>query len=170
MSDTDAVVVSVDVAVDPEAAFDVFTREIDSWWKTGPRYRFIAPWNGQMRFEPGVGGRLLEVCDLATFEVGKVLIWQPGKRLVFAWVLPNFDAGQSTEVEVRFEKSSGGTRVTLEHRGWDSLPEDAPARHGRIGSDFILMIGSNWASLLDFARKYMEKQTRTAIERERKEQ
>jgi hypothetical protein len=27
-----------------------------------------------------------------------------------------------TEVEVRFEPIYGGTRVVLEHRGWDALP------------------------------------------------
>jgi hypothetical protein len=30
---------SVGVAVPPEEAFDIFTREIDLWWRRGPRFR-----------------------------------------------------------------------------------------------------------------------------------
>jgi hypothetical protein len=30
------IVVSVDVEVDPDAAFDVFTSEIDAWYRRGP--------------------------------------------------------------------------------------------------------------------------------------
>jgi hypothetical protein len=32
-----------------------------------------------------------------------------------------------TEIEVRFVPVHGGTRVTLEHRGWERLPPDAVA-------------------------------------------
>jgi uncharacterized protein YndB with AHSA1/START domain len=36
---------------------------------------------------------------------------------VFTWKAPDWDA--PTEVEVRFTAEAGGTRVDLEHRGWD---------------------------------------------------
>ena len=39
-----------------------------------------------VRFEPGVGGRLVEVHDAATGEgrtMGDVTVWEPGARLVF---------------------------------------------------------------------------------------
>ena len=39
MSTTDSVEVTALVAVDPQFAFDVFTKETDLWWKRGPRYR-----------------------------------------------------------------------------------------------------------------------------------
>ena len=60
-----------------------------------------------MRFEGGEGGRLLEVyTDEAggAFEVGRVLAWKPGDRLVFEWRGNNFEPGLVTEVEVRFER------------------------------------------------------------------
>ena len=38
-----------------------------------------------------------------------------------------------TEVEVRFEAIASGTRVTLEHRGLDRLPDDVAARLARYG-------------------------------------
>ena len=56
---------SVDVTVPPDVAFDVFTREIDLWWRQGPRYRIAGKQRGQLNFEPGPGGRLWE-----TFPAG----------------------------------------------------------------------------------------------------
>ena len=39
--------------------------------------------------------------------------------------------GLVTEVEVRFEPAERGTRVTLEHRGWDRVPLENASRHDR---------------------------------------
>ena len=51
---------TIDVDVDPMTAFTAFTDEIDQWWGNGP----IDAWDSSRcigrRFEPGVGGRLLE--------------------------------------------------------------------------------------------------------------
>ena len=157
MKPKDAVTVSTSVAVDPETAFDVFTTEVDAWWRTGPKYRMDAKRNGAMRFEPYVGGRFLEVYDDATrdaFEIGKILVWKPGDRLVFEWRGSNFEADQKTEVEVRFEPSDEGTRVTLEHRGWDALPQDAPARHRLPEAEFYGLLGGIWVELLASMRRH----------------
>jgi hypothetical protein len=139
------------VAVAPEHAFELFTEQVDAWWKRGPRYRFRAGRDGTMRFEPGVGGRLVEVYDESAgdvYEVGRVRIWKPPERLVFDWRGNTFAPGERTEVEVWFEPVPGGTRVTIEHRGWDALPEDHPTRHGLRGEAFVSMIGLWWAELL----------------------
>ena len=86
MSDTVSVTVTTVVAVDPATAFEVFTDEIDAWWKTGPRYRVENKRKSSMRFTGGAGGRLLEEYDAAgddAFEHGRVLVWEPADRLVF---------------------------------------------------------------------------------------
>ncbi|MGH2899739.1 MAG: SRPBCC domain-containing protein, partial [Solirubrobacteraceae bacterium] len=135
------------VAVKPKEAFEIFTREVDAWWRRGPRFRTASTRPSAMRFEPGVGGRLLEIYNGASeevFEIGRVRVWEPGARLVFDWRAKNFLPGQITEVEVRFEPDAGGTRVTLEHRGWERIPREHPARHGLAGSAFSAMIGSFW--------------------------
>jgi uncharacterized protein YndB with AHSA1/START domain len=153
----DAVRVTTVVALDPAAAFHVFTAEVDAWWRRGPMYRFRTDRSGTMRFEPHVGGRLLEVYDEAAgdaYEVGRVLVWEPAARLVFTWRGVAFAPGQRTEVEVRFEAVESGTRVMLEHRGWDSLPAGHPARHGLAGPAFTRLIGQWWASLLLDARTH----------------
>jgi hypothetical protein len=143
------------VAVDPETAFELFTAEVDAWWRRGPRHRFSATRAGVMRFEPGVGGRLLEVYNDAqsnAYEVGRVLVWKPAERLVFEWRGVDFAPGESTEVEVRFQRVAGGTEVALEHRGWDKLRRDHPARHGLEGNAFTSMVGLWWAELLTLLR------------------
>ena len=152
MSRVEVATVTTLVAVDPATAFDVFTGEIGEWWKSGPRYRFDPERNGIMRFEPGAGGRLVEVHDQKSgegFEVGRVLVWEPGARLVFEFRARAFAPGERTEVDVRFEPAgSGRTRLTLEHRGWESLSADHPARRGWTGQAFTDLIGLFWADLL----------------------
>jgi len=59
----DSVSVSVLVAVDAATAFRAFTEDVDAWWGHGPRFRSCPGARSVMRFEPGVGGRLVEVWD-----------------------------------------------------------------------------------------------------------
>jgi uncharacterized protein YndB with AHSA1/START domain len=156
MGSADCVRVTTVVAADPATAFEVFTRELDAWWRHGPRFRHGRGRPSVMRFEAGEGGRLLEVYTDAAggaFEVGRVLAWKPADRLVLEWRGNDFEPGLVTEVEVRFEPAQGGTRVTLEHRGWDRVPVDHASRHGYGTSDaFTGMIGLWWGDLLTSLR------------------
>ncbi len=159
MSAADAVTVSIEVAVTPAVAFDVFTEDVDAWWQRGPRYRFLPPYAGVLRLERGVGGRLLhlrDADDADPFVVGHVQVWEPPERLVFSWRLPNFAPHQTTEVELRFEPVTEGTRVTLTHRGWDGVPDAHPARHGHVGRAFVLFKGHWWADVLGAAKRHAE--------------
>jgi hypothetical protein len=55
--------VSIHVNVDAVTAFEVFTGEIDSWYRRGP-HNFFDPVRAiAIKLEPGVGGRLLEMYD-----------------------------------------------------------------------------------------------------------
>ncbi|MCG8587680.1 MAG: SRPBCC domain-containing protein [Proteobacteria bacterium] len=150
-SSTDSVSVTTVVAVDPETAFEVFTEEVDAWWKHGKRFRTGERGASRMRFEPGVGGRLLEIFDAAAdpFVLGRITAWEPAKQLAFEMGGRDFGPGEKTEVDVRFEPADGGTRVTVEHRGWDAFPADHPVRHGLgTGGAFTSMMGVFWADLL----------------------
>jgi uncharacterized protein YndB with AHSA1/START domain len=155
---TQTVIVSIEVAAEPMLAFEVFTSQIDTWWLRGPKHRFRAPWNGTLVFEPGPTGRLLEqYADGTTFVIGRVTQWMPGERLVLSWRLPSFADTDSTEVDVRFETIDGGTRVSVEHRGWSTLRADHPARHGQRGRDYEYMKASLWADNLGSLRQYIAK-------------
>ncbi|HEY0447575.1 DUF4440 domain-containing protein [Actinophytocola sp.] len=107
---TDEAHVSVEVGIEPAVAFDVFTRETGAWWR---KDRALWGTGGPIRFEPGVGGRVLDADE----EVGRVKVWEPGPRLVFSYGGEHTGAEQ-TEVEVRFEAVDTGTRVVLRHYGW----------------------------------------------------
>jgi uncharacterized protein YndB with AHSA1/START domain len=136
---------SVEVPCDPGTAFQIFTADIGTWWQRGTRYWNDAGRGQELRLEPGVGGRLVEVYDPRTgagFEIGRVLVWEPGKRLVFTWRQDDWKPDEFTEVEVRFEPAGTGTRVTVEHRGWDRVPSAGPGLSAGYGH--------GWAELLGF--------------------
>lgn len=157
MNTAEIVTVTTVVAVDPATAFSVFTEEIAEWWKPKVGHLFRKDRTGAMKFEPGPGGRLLEVYADAPnepFEIGRILTWAPGEHLVFEWRQDGFAPHEVTEVDVRFEAVKSGTRVTLEHRGWDALTLDHPARHGYHGEAFTSMIGLRWADLLTALRAH----------------
>ena len=143
---TDCVTVSTVVAVSPAHAFQVFTEGIAFWWKPKARGLFRAGQTGTLAFRDG---RLLAIYPQGEpFEIGRVLAWEPAERLVVEWKQEGFAAEDRTEVEVLFEPVTAGTRVTVKHRGWDSLPANHPARHGYTGDAFLSMIGLRWADAL----------------------
>lgn len=144
-----AVIVSLRVNATPLEAFEVFTQEIGAWWKPSGLFQLTPRGDGALRFEPGEGGRL--VTDLPngkTFEIGQIITWQPGERLAFSWRQATFAANQVTQVEVRFEPIGQETRVTVEHRGWDAIPQDHAARHGFPLQVFQMRQGEHWRTLL----------------------
>ena len=117
---------SVMVACPPERAFEVFTREYARWWP------FATHSVGELEtetvaFEPGVGGRIYERTRAGTeYDWGTVLSWEPPARVVFTWH-PGMEPDTAQEVEVTFSAEGRGTRVVLEHRGWEKLPAEQAA-------------------------------------------
>ena len=158
-SQTDSVIVTTVVAVDPATAFEVFTNEVDAWWKHGPRFRTGREGESRIRFEPGVAGRLIEAFDedADPFVLGRITVWEPSKQLVFQMGGRDFAQGEETEVDVRFEAVAQGTRVTVEHRGWDAFPANHPVRHGLMGGAFTSMMGAFWGDLLVSHRAVCER-------------
>jgi uncharacterized protein YndB with AHSA1/START domain len=81
--------------------------------------------------ESHVGGRWYETgADGTEASWGKVLAWEPPRRMVLAWQLSasfSFDATLVTEVEIRFEAVEGNaTRVEFEHRNLERYGDAAP--------------------------------------------
>jgi uncharacterized protein YndB with AHSA1/START domain len=143
-----SVTVSIEVTVEPATAFEMFTEEIDRWWRPGPINWYDSRRAVSTRFEPGVGGRWLEIYDDDAgdvFVIGRVTAWEPGARLVVEYCDGDIDG---TEIDIRFIPVEGGTRVTLEHRGWEKLdPDHAARKRGakRSGWTNILSWYSDWA-------------------------
>jgi uncharacterized protein YndB with AHSA1/START domain len=128
---TSKVYIALRVPADPMRAFEAFTQEIAAWWRPSGLFQVAPGGDGELVFEPGVGGRLrTKLGNGEEFEIGRISVWEPGKRLVFAWRQASFEPEQSTEVEVRFEAVGDETRVSIEHRAWDTIPQRHAARHG----------------------------------------
>ena len=107
---TSRVFLALRVPADPARAFEAFTREIASWWQPHLLFQITPDGDGELAFEPGVGGRLVtRLHNGETFEIGRISVWDPGNRLVFTWRQASF---------------------SIEHRAWDMSPQRHAARHG----------------------------------------
>lgn len=143
---TSRVIVSVRAPTTPERAFDLFTREIGLWWRPNVLFRTTPKPPGTLMFDDG---RLVEqLADGTLFEIGRVLVWSPPERLSFTWRQASFPPDLVTEVEVCFERVGDGTRVTVEHRGFDRVPSDSAARHGFPDHALLARLGDWWRALL----------------------
>jgi uncharacterized protein YndB with AHSA1/START domain len=150
------VVVALRVPADPARAFAAFTDEIGRWWRPSPIFSFTPRAPGILSFEPGPAGRLIETRGKGrVFEIGRVKLWDPPRRLIFGWRQAAFAPDQDTEVEVTFEAVGPETRVTVEHRGWDSLPASHVARHGFPNALFLRRHAEWWQVLLAAMNAFM---------------
>jgi uncharacterized protein YndB with AHSA1/START domain len=136
-------VVTVDCAV--EEAFRVFTEDAMSWWPVARHS--IHETVREIVFEPGEGGEVYEVSTAG--EKGHwatVTGWDPPARLVLAWNILE-RPGEQTEVEVRFTPEGDGTRVELEHRGWETLAEAAAEKRADYDTGWGHVLGRYEARL-----------------------
>jgi SAM-dependent methyltransferase/uncharacterized protein YndB with AHSA1/START domain len=97
---------SLEVGLPPPAAFAVFVEELAA----GLARRGIT-------FDPDEGGRVVA----NEYDTGRVVAWEPGRRLLIEWHPASWEAEQVTEVEVTFAPFAGGTRLVLVLRGWAQL-------------------------------------------------
>jgi uncharacterized protein YndB with AHSA1/START domain len=140
---TSKVYVALRVKATPDRAFAAFVEEIAAWWRPSPLFQ-TTPRPGQLSFEPGEHGRLIETREGGkVFEIGRIRVWEPPHRLVFSWRQANFPLDLHTEVEVGFEAVGAETRVSVEHRGFDQAPQGA-ARHGFPDEVLLLRLAEFW--------------------------
>ncbi len=140
MSDSRSRSSEVEVSVDPATAFTAFTDELDLWWVRGPINSYDAGRLVEMRCEPGIGGRLLEVYDKTTgegLELARITAWEPGKRLCWQSSLDD------VRIDVRFDRTETGTLVRLQatipeggsDKGGTAFIRVTPAGSGRGSPD-----------------------------------
>ena len=120
----EAVRKSLVVECSPERAFEVFTREIGTWWPVH-EFKLADKDITEVVFEEKAGGRIFERhTDGSEDEWGHVLTWEPPNRFVMSW-FPTRTETDTTELEVRFTPEGDSTRVELEHRGWEIFAAEA---------------------------------------------
>jgi len=131
----------ISVARPPEDAFRVFTEGVASWWPA--RTHSV----GEERvetvvLEDSVGGRFYERLDDGTeHDWGVITTWNPPERLGMTWH-PGRGPETAQHVEIRFVAEGDGTRVELEHGGWEALGDEAEAMQANYGSE------SGWTAVL----------------------
>ena len=155
MTDASRVLVALRVPVPAARAFAAFTEQIAEWWQPNGLFQFTAGRTGDLAFEPGPDGRLVETYpDGSSFVIGHIRTWDPPRRLVLSWRHASFAADQETELHVRFDDAEdpagagAQTRVTVEHFGWDTIPTEHAARHGFPLGTFQLRFAQWWQALL----------------------
>lgn len=114
---------TVNVEASPEVAFKIYVEEIDQWWPWQGaqfRYTFAGPDRepDHILFEAQEDGRFYEIfADGTTYDIGRVIAYEPPDRLVYTWQDPDW-AGATT-IEVMFAAQGEGTLVTLRHWGFE---------------------------------------------------
>ena len=160
----DRVSASVFVDAPPDIAFEVFTEQIDRWWRHGLKFRHGVRGLSVLHLEPRLGGRLFETIGAPgdatghVVQTGVVTQWDPPRALRIDWRGSNFAPHEKTTVSVAFEPRRGGTQVTLEHAGWASLPPDHPVRHGQPVERFIASTGRWWSDLMTSLRQVADEE------------
>ena len=145
---TDPIVKTVDVACDPDQAFDVFVNQTSSWWPLDGHA--VSAGQGEaalaVTIEPRVGGAVFETMfDGTRTDWGKVLEFVTGRKLAMTWH-PGNNADAPTRVDVAFERlGKGATRVTLTHSGWEAWGENAAARRGSYDGGWDNVFGNCYA-------------------------
>jgi uncharacterized protein YndB with AHSA1/START domain len=143
MSDTKTPVApvrkSITVSVPPLQAFELFTRDIGTWWPLATHSvgleRAVS-----VSFGAGVGDQLVEtIADGSEETWGTVLQSDPPHRIAFSWH-PGRSADETTLIEVTFTPDpGGGTVVELVHSGWERWEDgETRAANYREGWDPVL--------------------------------
>ena len=126
---------AISVSWDQAAAFRRFTEDFARWWPWrthsigGERVKRIV-------FECKPDGLIFEEhADGRRFQWGRVLLWEPPRRVRFSWH-PSRDECTAQDVELTFVPEHGGTRLELVSSGWEKWsPRVRAARRARRGYD-----------------------------------
>jgi uncharacterized protein YndB with AHSA1/START domain len=134
-----AVAASITVDAPLERAFDVFTRDIGSWWP--PDHHILEAELAEMVFEPRQGGQVYDRgTDGSECHWARVLVYEAPHRVVISWDVGlnwqiETDHERTSEVEVRFiPETPDRTRVELEHRHLDRHGEGWQSMRDAVGS------------------------------------
>lgn len=124
-------------------AFEVFAHRMHDW---SPTQHSLTGARTGIVIEPRVGGRWYEIGDGGEeADWGRVLEWEPPRRMLLAWQLDAqfaYDPNLITEIEVRFESvGEGRTRVEFEHRNLE--------RFGPGAVELLTSLDSGWGGILN---------------------
>ncbi|MDX1584037.1 MAG: SRPBCC family protein [Thermoanaerobaculia bacterium] len=130
----------VEVELPQRDAFEFFTSHISRWWPL--ETHSVSQERAETAvFELAEGGEIFELAENSErIPWGTISVFDPPDRLVFTWH-PGRDPESAQEVEVRFTPAGNGTRVSVEHRGWEALGEKAAETRDRYDEGWSYVLG-----------------------------
>jgi len=145
------VIKTVTVHCPPAKAYRHFTEGMGAWWPLAGFH--VAPDPETCVFEPRLGGRLFErTKDGVETQWGRVLVWEPPRRLAFSWEVSCADPMESARVEVNFAPVPAGTEVTLVHTGWEHMGEAGARLRDRFNEGWVTVFEKCYAGYADAAK------------------
>ena len=135
------IVKDITVPLQPEEAFDLFTRRIADWWPV--ESHSLAAQNGEtpktLDVDPEVGGRIWETLpDGTRAPWARITEWRPGERFALDWHVGR-EEDEATQVTVAFGRVDGGTHIRLTHSGFSRLAAgETMCASYRTGWDHVL--------------------------------
>jgi uncharacterized protein YndB with AHSA1/START domain len=130
---------SVEVECGIDDAFELFTNRMVEWWPLD-----MASYGGDRAkaifLEPRAGGRFFErFVDGDELQVGTVQACNPPHSIEFSW--RTADWAGATQVHVTFSRSGTGTRIDVEHRGFENI--------GPLGPDVAAKFRGGWPGVIN---------------------
>ena len=121
---TEALRVELELACSAEHAFLTWTERFGVWWPPG--HTTSGDEAATVHLEPRPGGRIYErTSDGSEIEWGEVTTWDPPRRLGYLWHIRRTRSA-ATDVMVHFEDVGTGSRIRIEHTGWERLGDEGP--------------------------------------------
>jgi uncharacterized protein YndB with AHSA1/START domain len=144
MSGVDPIVLSLELPVTPDEAFEAFAPSFAGWWPAATHSlgRVVAT---ACSLSCKVGGAIEERTEDGPWHRwGTVEIYDPGRRIRFTWH-PGREPESAQWVDVRFDRTAGGARATLTHGGWEALGEIAPILRREYAAGWAYVFGDVYA-------------------------
>jgi uncharacterized protein YndB with AHSA1/START domain len=131
--------ITFEVDCPADHAFTTWTERAGAWWP--PQHTVSHEPGADIVFEPQEGGRIFERTSRGhEIEWGRILEWEPPRRLRYLWHIAT-DPANATDVEIVFRGlDDSRTRVEIEHGGWDRL--------GAIGQEWRDANRAGWDGVL----------------------
>lgn len=133
---------TVEVPLPPQVAFDLFTKDIASWWPTASHS--LSAQDGEtpkdITVKPGIGGEIFETKkDGSKAPWARITVWEPGHKIACDWFVGR-DEAEATKVLVVFTPSARGTVLHLTHSGFNVLDSEAQAIKGQYHSGWDIVL------------------------------
>jgi uncharacterized protein YndB with AHSA1/START domain len=138
--DLSPIVRSVQVPLDPEEAFTLFTEALDEWWPKEV-HSMGEEKLAELVFETELGGRIFERWhDGSEHDWGRVVEIDRPRSISYDWQ-PNDLPPRPTFIQVTFTATEDGTEVRLEHSRWEALGDEAEEGRGGYSKGWQFVLG-----------------------------